>query len=189
MKNPFKLFSLALLATATTVACTVLTPPKEVNTFRTLSLEIAVPEGEIPLAPLCKVTVPDYLATKQIAVRDANGKITLDEKNLWAEPLSSALKRTLPLQIAAHAKKAKGGSAVTNPNTSVSVSIMQLDGQIGGDVEILAYVEIYTTPKSDSDKAFYVRKLTPTKGGDMDAYVAAIATVVDELAEAIATTK
>ncbi len=182
IKN-FALFLLAAIVVATTASCKFFSPPKEVKTFRTLPAEIAVPAGEVPVVPLGKITFPEYLYNQQIAERGSDGKITLDERNLWAEPLSSTIKRTLPLQIAAHVKKNSPDAKIKD---SVAIAIMRLDGVLGGDVEIVAYVEIFREGKSGNEHAFYFQQSIPTQGSGIDAYINAVARAVDALAAATA---
>ncbi len=166
-----------------TAACTIFPQTEIVRNFYSLSFEIDVPAREIPTIPLKKIAVPEYLEKKQIAVLGNDGKLFLSEKNLWAEPISSTLKRVLPLQISAHLAKVVPAAKI---ESLFSITILQLVGNLGGNVEIQASIEIFGNEKNPETKTFFVKKSVPVDEKNFESYVAATSKLVDEFALSVA---
>ena len=143
------------------------------------------------------VAMPDYLDRPQIVTRVSENEIKFDEFSRWAEPLKENFYAVLVENLAALLNSEKIIKTAQNlgvPMTlQVGVEVVQFDGNLGGDVVLIAKWGLF----GEGGKKLLMAKRSffkePTGAATYEALVAAqsrsVAALSREIAETIKTRK
>ncbi len=107
----------------------------------------------LPGIVVSAITVPELVDRPQIVTRDSANRVVVSEQNLWAEPVRSAIGRTLatrlaramaeagrPAQVAAYPQ-----SSIASPYLRVTIDVVRFDAVPDGEAVIDALWSIRRT--------------------------------------------
>jgi len=141
--------------------------------------------------------MPDYLDRPQIVTRVSENELKLDEFSRWAEPLKDSFTRALVQNLSTILNTAKVMKTTQSTGSlmslQVGVEVVQFDGTLGGDVNLIAKWGLF---QAEGKKLLLGKKSSfkeSTGTATYEALVAAesraVAALSREIAEAIKTRK
>ncbi|MBW1897278.1 MAG: membrane integrity-associated transporter subunit PqiC, partial [Deltaproteobacteria bacterium] len=135
------------------------------------------------------VVFPKYLGQPQIVSRTSDHTLDLDEFHRWAEPLEDDFKRTLSKNLSILLSGDRFFVVpwrATTINYRVGLEVMRFDGQVGGDVSLVA---IWGILGDDGKKLLLAGKSNfheTTGGGGYVRLVSAQSRLVEALSREVA---
>lgn len=135
------------------------------------------------------VQIPEYLDRPQLVTQSTSNRLELDEFHRWGGSLSSNLLRVVAQNLSA----LTGSDNVVvypwedpvDPKYQVHLSILSLDGSLGGDVGLDVQWVISSPDRRETLASGRSRITEVTRGIDYDAFVAAQSRAVGELSKEI----
>lgn len=139
---------------------------------------------------IASVALPRYLDRAQIAVRASPNRLHLDEFNRWAGALKDnvahVLAEDLSILLSTDRVAVFPWKGSTPIDFQLSVELLRFDGQLGGDVSLVAR---WTVFGKDGKQTLLLRRsqfVQPTGDPDHEAMVAALSRTLADLSREIA---
>jgi uncharacterized lipoprotein YmbA len=139
-----------------------------------------------------RVRVPDWLDRPQFVVRGAGGRVELDERARWAEPLGRGLQRVIAENLAALLPDRRVAAAPVPPRHAVAVRLgldfVDASRQPDGSVRVEVRWEFTDKERASLRRGLSVhgsRAVAPGPAGTVAALDEALAALAAELAEAL----
>lgn len=171
-----------------TAGCTSTPPAPAEYLLRPALQETVRAVEQTPQLALGRVSLPPYLERDGIVLETGDRRVQAARDHRWAEPLSRALRRMLQTGVA----RASGRSVADLQNGDVEhvlvidVDVHQFHGTVNGTVTLAADWALRDQRTGRVLQRHEFVRRTPTRERGYDALVAAHASLLDELAEAIA---
>jgi uncharacterized lipoprotein YmbA len=158
--------------------------------------ESSLPEGvfltgDEPIAiALGLGSFPDYLSRSQIVTRSGDNQLQLAQFHHWPEPLQENFTRVLLINLSVQLDTSRVYSFPWKKSRPIDyqvlVDVARFDGQLGGDVVLLARLSIFDS-KGDEERLIESVKVTvPAEAENYEAQVAAMSRAVGDLSGEIA---
>ncbi len=146
-------------------------------------------ENRGPVVEVRAIAFPEYLNNPQMVTRSAGGEVRVDERNRWVEDLGVNFQRVFVQDLAAKLGSSgvfvSGGSDLT-PRNVVAVEVAQFDIGEGGTATLSARYTVSTPSRPEGGASSTVVLREETAGAGKDARVAALSSLVDQLAARVA---
>jgi|688.fasta_scaffold31358_3 uncharacterized lipoprotein YmbA len=146
-------------------------------------------ENRGPVVEVRAVAFPEYLNNPQMVTRSAGGEVRVDEKHRWVEDLGVNFQRVFLQDLAARLGSSgvfvSGGSDLT-PRHVVAVEVAQFDVSEGGTATLSARYTVSTASRPEGGASSTVVLRGETTGAGREARVAALSSLVDQLAMRVA---
>lgn len=193
VRAAFKSRLFMVLVAGTLTGCLGTSPPA-----RFFLLTTPAQDGEATgMAPSRTVTVaavelPDYLDRDNIVSRESGSpRLLFNEQDIWAEPLSSMITRSVARTISAVRSdlRAVPSSLIMDRRSdlTIRISFSELEAVLPDRVSASALWFIETAAGSGGPiRSFHATESLPEGPGSVEARVTAISRLVERLAESIA---
>lgn len=166
-------------------------PPVRYYSLEPLGVASASPEEDVLVMGLGPLRLADYLKRSQMVTRGANNEILIDSVNRWAEPLGTAIQRT----VATNVDRLLGNVAVVSfPDTDTAEIDYRLVGrvhQLDVDGAGLAVMEVqWRIETGDGDEVIAPRRdrytTSSSRRGDPGANAAALTDLLGDFSRTVA---
>ena len=158
--------------------------------------ESSMPEGVLkrgdePVAIALSVgNFPEYLSRSQIVTRSSDNKLQLAPFDHWAEPIRVNFNRVLLInlsnQLATDRIYYFPWKKSRSVDYEVLVDVARFDGELGGDVVLIARLSIFDAKGREELVTESARVTVPAETEDYEAQVAAMSRAVGEFSRNIA---
>lgn len=137
---------------------------------------------------LRRIGLAGYLDRSEIVRGTTQYRLRVSDIDRWGEPLGGMLDRVLTENLVERLPQAsvftESGAISTHPDTVMEIDIQRLDADANGALILLAQVAV--RPDGKTATALTIRLATPIAGDTTQAQVAAMSTVLAQLADRLA---
>lgn len=136
------------------------------------------------------VALPAYLDRNQIVSRQTASHLRLSEQHQWAEPVKAGFTRLLLIALGLELDSNRLYLLPTRQRREldyrVSVDVLRFDGQLGGEVELVARWTLLNGDGKTILASRVAQIRTGSQGADYNAFVTAQSLAISELGREIA---
>ena len=136
------------------------------------------------------VTVPEYLRRPQLVTRSTGNRLVLAEFDRWAEPIETnfarVLAENLSVLLSTDGLVMHPWRQAANIDYQVIVTVVQLEGTLGGDTKLHARWEVVGPDGENILPMRATRVTVPPTGPTYEALAASVSQAVEQLSRRIA---